>query len=339
MSTKNAVGNSLTGSTGSGAFVGATSPALVTPTADNFLAGFTSTATAAGTTTLTVNSNQYQTFTGSTTQNCKLPAVSTLVLGTVYVITNLSSGVVTVQSSGSNTVQAMAANYTIVVQSNATSGTGASVWNIIAYYPAAGADLNVADGGTGVSTMTTAYAPICAGTTATGALQPASTGLSTTGLPFISNGASALPSFRSPHSCYVGATANQAITTSTTTAINLDYEKFDNGGLHSTVTNNTRVTVVETGVYLVVGFGHWESNDTGLRQIYIKLNGSTFPFTNVISAATVTGEDTHSVLGVLSLTASDYIELVVWHNKGSNANFLGDSLVNSAAGIFLVRLA
>jgi hypothetical protein len=54
----------------------------------------------------------------------------------------------------------------------------------------------VAGGGTGVTTMTTAYAPVCAGTTATGNLQVASTGLSTSGYVLTSNGASALPSFQ-----------------------------------------------------------------------------------------------------------------------------------------------
>ena len=44
--------------------------------------------------------------------------------------------------------------------------------------------------------MTTPYAPVCAGTTATGALQVASTGLSTSGYVLTSNGASALPSFK-----------------------------------------------------------------------------------------------------------------------------------------------
>lgn len=56
--------------------------------------------------------------------------------------------------------------------------------------------LVVANGGTGVATMTTAYAPVCAGTTATGALQVASTGLSTSGNVLTSNGSSALPSFQ-----------------------------------------------------------------------------------------------------------------------------------------------
>ncbi len=59
-------------------------------------------------------------------------------------------------------------------------------------------DITVLDGGTGVSTMTTAYAPVCAGTIADGPLQVASTGLSTSGYILTSNGASTLPSFQAP---------------------------------------------------------------------------------------------------------------------------------------------
>ena len=51
----------------------------------------------------------------------------------------------------------------------------------------------VAGGGTGLTTLTTAYGVVCAGTTATGALQNAGAGLA--GQVLISNGASALPSF------------------------------------------------------------------------------------------------------------------------------------------------
>lgn len=50
-------------------------------------------------------------------------------------------------------------------------------------------------GGTGFAS-TTAYAPICGGTTTTSALQAASTGLSTAGYVLTSNGSSALPSFQ-----------------------------------------------------------------------------------------------------------------------------------------------
>ena len=56
--------------------------------------------------------------------------------------------------------------------------------------------INVRSGGTGVGTMTTPYAPVCAGTTASGDLQVASTGLSTAGFVLTSNGASSTPSFQ-----------------------------------------------------------------------------------------------------------------------------------------------
>ena len=51
----------------------------------------------------------------------------------------------------------------------------------------------VSSGGTGVSTLTTAYGTLCAGTTATGTVQTVSPGSS--GAPLVSGGASALPSY------------------------------------------------------------------------------------------------------------------------------------------------
>ena len=97
----------------------------------NLIQGYTTTATAAGTTVLTVASNQQQYFTGSTTQTVTLPVTSTLTLGHSYQIVNNSSGVVTVQSSGANTIQAMAANTILTVVCILTSGTTASSWNAI----------------------------------------------------------------------------------------------------------------------------------------------------------------------------------------------------------------
>lgn len=98
--------------------------------AANFLAAYTTTATAAGTTTLLVGANEQQYFTGVTTQNCKLPVATTLVNGLSYNITNLSSGIVTVQTSGLNTIQAMAANTNLIVTCiNTAGGTGTASWS------------------------------------------------------------------------------------------------------------------------------------------------------------------------------------------------------------------
>lgn len=55
----------------------------------------------------------------------------------------------------------------------------------------------VTSGGTNFATATTAYAPVCTGTTATGTFQVASTGLSSNGYTLTSNGSSSLPSFQS----------------------------------------------------------------------------------------------------------------------------------------------
>lgn len=93
-------------------------------------AGFTSTATAAGTTTLTVASNEIQEFTGSTTQTVVLPVVTTLPrTGWKYHIINNSTGALTINSSGSNLVQTIPAGCEAIITCVALTGTSAASWN------------------------------------------------------------------------------------------------------------------------------------------------------------------------------------------------------------------
>ena len=98
------------------------------PAAMASLMGYTSTATAAGTTTLTNASSYYQQFTGTTTQTVVLPVTSTLTTGWTFHIVNNSTGLVTVQSSGTNQVIIVPANTTAMVTCIATAGTTASDW-------------------------------------------------------------------------------------------------------------------------------------------------------------------------------------------------------------------
>lgn len=77
--------------------------------------GFATTATAAGTTTLTNASKYNQTFTGSTTQTVVLPDATTLLAGHAYYIVNNSSGVVTVNKNGGTLIKAMAAGTSMAV--------------------------------------------------------------------------------------------------------------------------------------------------------------------------------------------------------------------------------
>ena len=57
--------------------------------------------------------------------------------------------------------------------------------------------ITVAQGGTGQTTLTTAYGVLCAGTTATGSVQTLSS-LGTSGQVLTSNGAAALPTWQTP---------------------------------------------------------------------------------------------------------------------------------------------
>lgn len=91
-------------------------------------------------------------------------------------------------TAAAGTLTGATLNSGVTASSLTSVGTIATgVWN--------GTDIAVADGGTGVSTLT-AYAPIFGGTTSTGAVQSGTVG--TSGQVLTSNGAGVLPTFQSP---------------------------------------------------------------------------------------------------------------------------------------------
>jgi hypothetical protein len=97
--------------------------------APNMIEGYTTTATAAGTTTLTAVSNFNQFLTGTSTQTIVLPVVSTLKLGHPFWIVNKSTGVVTVNSSGGNAVVVVPAGGSAFVICVLLTGTTAASWH------------------------------------------------------------------------------------------------------------------------------------------------------------------------------------------------------------------
>jgi len=92
------------------------------------LNGYATTATAAGTTALTIASAQTQFFTGSTTQTVTLPTTSVLA-GQTYRIVNNSTGNVTVQSSGANTIQILGAGMSAIFTAIVATPTTAANWS------------------------------------------------------------------------------------------------------------------------------------------------------------------------------------------------------------------
>lgn len=142
---------------------------------------YQTTATAAGTTTLTVTSAQKQYFTGTQIQTVVMPVTSTLALGFEFKIYNNSTGTLTIQSSGLNTITTLGQNEFAFLTCILTSGTTAASWSFVS------SDQNITTLNTG-----TLFPTFVAGTgrqpvrinsaqfainAATGALQLGSTGI------------------------------------------------------------------------------------------------------------------------------------------------------------------
>jgi len=92
--------------------------------------GYTTTATANGTTTLTSASTYNQFFTGTNLQTVVLPVASTMTLGQQFLFVNNSTNNVSVNSSGSNLVIGLYSGTYALVTCILTSGTTAASWSV-----------------------------------------------------------------------------------------------------------------------------------------------------------------------------------------------------------------
>jgi hypothetical protein len=100
------------------------------PIISNIRQGYSTTVTAAGTTTLTVTSNRVQLFTGSTTQVLSLPAPQTMTLGMEFIIINNSTGSIEVRAANAATViTVLPGTVASCISIDLTAGNGAAGWN------------------------------------------------------------------------------------------------------------------------------------------------------------------------------------------------------------------
>ena len=117
---------------------------------NSFIPGWATTATSAGTTTLTVKSTYYQRFTGSTTQTVVLPNATTMALGQGFIIDNDSTGNLTLQDGAAGAlgiaVPGMAAF--VFLENNSTT---AGSWSGYMFVPGGGPSGQVTWGTAGLS--------------------------------------------------------------------------------------------------------------------------------------------------------------------------------------------
>lgn len=120
--------------------------------------------------------------------------------------------------------------------------------------------------------------------------------------------------------CRITSTASQSIPDATTTTVVFDDEQWDNDGMHSNVTNNSRITIVTAGIYVVTFQGRFSSANDYVRVFAtLQLNGGTElaygPQVETTTAvppqiiATTTDE----------FVAGDYLEALVFQDNTANA--------------------
>lgn len=145
--------------------------------------GYTTTATAAGTTTLTVASTYFQVFTGTTTQTVVMPVTSTLTTGHSYKINNNSTGNLTVNSSGANLIVTVLPNTTVILTCIGTTLTTAADWDaeFDGFHTNTGTGSNVLSVAPSFTGTVSMAGPLFMSGGVTYTYQPAVTAISTTG--------------------------------------------------------------------------------------------------------------------------------------------------------------
>jgi hypothetical protein len=175
------------------------STSLTNPVINNIKMGYSTTATAGGSTSLTVSSNYRQFFTGTLAQTIVLPVTSTLVTGMAYEIENNSTGLLTVNSSGGNLVGTIPAGVCAHAVCIGTTLTTAADWDwdYISTSTITGTGANVLGTSPTITTATLASPNITTALTLTGSA-------GTSGQALVSAGSGNAPTWSTVSSDTVG---------------------------------------------------------------------------------------------------------------------------------------
>lgn len=127
-----------------------------------------------------------------------------------------------------------------------------------------------------------------------------------------------------PIVCRVHKTANQSCTNGANTVLTFEAESRDTNGLHSTVTNTSRITVTETGDYEIECQVAWAGNTTGNRLVSIRKNGAAtiLALTRQRALSTLDSKYQQCGTAIVPLVAGDYVEVHVEQDSGGALNVL-----------------
>jgi len=112
--------------------------------------------------------------------------------------------------------------------------------------------------------------------------------------------------------------ATQSISTGTDTVVTFNSEFFDTDGFHSTSSNTGRITIPsgKGGKYLFIASGLFV-NLASSKEFRFYKNGNQLLTQGLTSASGVAGS---SIVAIIDLVATDYIEFRVVQGSGGNAD-------------------
>jgi len=114
--------------------------------------------------------------------------------------------------------------------------------------------------------------------------------------------------------------AHQSIPNASLTALAFNSQRFDTDGIHDTVTNNSRLTCKTAGKYQITVNLCFETNNTGERRVYLRVNGATYIAGSVANAAATSHH--FSVSTLYNMDVNDYVEVLVYQSSGGALNVL-----------------
>lgn len=123
-----------------------------------------------------------------------------------------------------------------------------------------------------------------------------------------------------PPGCTAYASAAQSVPTATFTTLTLDSERYDNDGIHSTVTNTSRLTIQKSGIYLFTTNLQFQASAATRVTTSFYYNATTRYERDVTPAVGGATDDRHSITMTFPMTAGDYMEVQANQNSGGNIN-------------------
>lgn len=126
--------------------------------------------------------------------------------------------------------------------------------------------------------------------------------------------------------CKVGKTGVQSVPNGVATVASFDADHYDTAGMHDTVTNNSRITVPASGIFLIQLVIHWAAGWGGTSYATLYKNGA--PMAGLMAEVPGAGGVTSNHTFMLKLLEGDYIEVYVTQGSGGNLNLdLGTTML------------